>query len=92
VNFTATTTTTINHSVLLTWNASTSPSISGYNLYRGTVSGGPYTKITGSLVPSTSYVDNSVTSGQTYFYVATTVANSMESSYSTEVTAVVPTP
>jgi hypothetical protein len=91
VNFTATTT-TVGHSVLLTWNSSTSPSISGYNLYRGTVSGGPYTKITGSPVTSTSYVDNSVSSGQTYFYVATTVANSMESSYSTEVTAVVPTP
>lgn len=91
VNFTATTTTT-SHTVMLTWNSSTSPSINGYNLYRGTVSGGPYTKITESPITSTSYIDNGVTSGQTYFYVATTVASNLESSYSTEAVAQVPTP
>jgi hypothetical protein len=82
----------VSHSVTLTWTPSTSPSISGYHVYRGTVSGGPYTKMTSSPVSSTSYLDTSVASGQTYYYVATTVQSTTESSYSAPVAAVVPTP
>jgi chitodextrinase len=89
---TATTTISISHSVTLTWVASTTPSVS-YNVYRSTTSGGPYTKINGSLIAGLSYVDNSVVAGQTYYYVATAVDNtSAESAYSTQVTAVIPTP
>ncbi len=83
----------VQHSVSLSWTASTSPNIAGYNLYRGTVSGGPYMRINGSLDAGTSYVDNTVSSGQTYFYVTTAVnSTNVESAYSSQAEAVVPTP
>jgi hypothetical protein len=80
------------HSVTLTWNSSTSHSISGYNVYRSSGSGGSYIKLNTSPIPTTSYLDSSVVAGQTYFYVATTVQNATESSYSAQTVAVIPTP
>ena len=91
VNFTAVQQ-PVSHSVTLTWAASTSPRISGYNVYRASVSGGAYTKLNASPIPTTSYLDSNVASGKTYFYVATTVQNTNESTYSTQAQAVVPTP
>jgi Abnormal spindle-like microcephaly-assoc'd, ASPM-SPD-2-Hydin len=83
---------TIQHTVDLSWNASTSTSISGYNVYRGTVSGGPYSKINSALT-SMSYSDSTVQSGQTYYYVTTAVDSAgVESSYSSGVQAVIPFP
>jgi hypothetical protein len=80
------------HSVSLSWNASTS-SVVGYNAYRGSVTGGPYTKISSVLNASTNYVDNSVQAGQTYYYVTTAVDGSgVESGYSNQVKAAIPTP
>jgi hypothetical protein len=77
------------HSVSLSWNASTSQVV-GYNIYRGTTSGGPYTRLNSSLI-SLSFTDNNVQSGDTYFYVATAVdSNDVESGYSSVVTAVIP--
>jgi fibronectin type 3 domain-containing protein len=76
--------------VTLTWNASTS-TVTGYNVYRSTVSGGPYTKINSSLVNATTYVDTGVTAGQTYYYVVTSVdASSVESANSAEISVLVP--
>jgi hypothetical protein len=81
---------TVSHSVTLTWTASTS-TVSGYNVYRSTVSGGPYTKLNSTLVAATTYTDTSVQSGQTYFFVATAVDSSgVESADSTEVSATIP--
>jgi hypothetical protein len=81
---------TVSHSVTLTWTASTS-TVSGYNVYRSTVSGGPYTKLNSTLVAATTYTDTSVRSGQTYFFVATAVDSSgVESADSTEVSATIP--
>lgn len=82
------------HSVALSWTASSSSSISGYNVYRSATSGGTYTKINTSLVVPTGYTDNSVQAGQTYFYVATAVdTNGNESVYSSPPQqAVIPTP
>jgi hypothetical protein len=83
----------VQHSVSLTWTASSSPNISGYKLYQGTASGGPYRQIDATLITGTSYVDNSVSAGQTYFYVTTSVDNNnVESGYSNEAMAVVPKP
>jgi len=79
------------HTVSLSWNPSTS-SVVGYNVYRGTVSGGPYpTKLTPSPQNDTSLVDSSVQSSTTYFYVATAVdSESVESGYSNQTKAVIP--
>jgi hypothetical protein len=79
-------------SVTLSWNASTSPNVTSYNVYRATKTGGPYTKINRSPVASLTYVDGSVSSGQAYYYVATAVdSKGNESTYSTEAAAAVPT-
>jgi fibronectin type 3 domain-containing protein len=79
------------HTVDLTWNSSNNAV--GYNVYRSTVSGGPYSMINTSLDGTTAYTDSTVSSSQTYYYVATTVdGNSNESGYSTETQAVIPTP
>jgi ribosomal protein L11 len=79
------------HTVDLSWTASND--VVGYNIYRGTVSGGPYSMINPTLDGTTTYVDNTVSSGQTYYYVATAVnSNSQESGYSNEAQAVIPNP
>ncbi len=62
----------IAHSAALSWTASTSV-VTGYNIYRGTVSGGPYAKLNSSLIALTTYTDSTVQSGQTYFYIVTAV-------------------
>jgi hypothetical protein len=78
------------HSVTLTWNASTS-TVSGYNVYRGTVSGSGYVKLNSSLVAVLTYTDSTVQSGTTYFYVTTAVDSSgSESVHSNEVSAPIP--
>jgi hypothetical protein len=78
------------YSVTLTWDASSSSDITGYNVYRGTVSGGPYTEIA-SRVTGTSYTDTTVVEDKTYYYVTTAVNNENEQSgYSNQVTVDVP--
>jgi len=78
------------HSVSLRWTPSSS-TLSGFNVYRASVSGGPYTKVDPALIATSSYSDSSVSSGQTYYYVATEVdSTGTESGYSNEVSAVIP--
>jgi len=74
----------------LSWSASTS-TVAGYNVYRGTVSGGPYTKINSSLITTLDYTDSTVQNATNYYYVATAVDSSgNESVYSNEVSAPIP--
>jgi hypothetical protein len=81
------------HSVALTWNASASGNVVGYNVYRGSVSGGPYAQINSALDATTSDTDSTVQGGQTYYYVVTvTDSTGAESSYSNQVLAVIPYP
>jgi hypothetical protein len=81
------------HSVSLSWTASVSSNVSGYNLYRGTTAGGPYTKVNSTLIVATSYQDTTVQAGQAYYYVATAVDGSaIESAYSNQAPAVIPSP
>jgi len=88
LNFTAAV--VLAHTATGSWMASTS-TVSGYNVYRGTVSGGPYTKVNGLLIGALTYGDTTVLSGQTYFYVTTSVdASGNESVFSNEATAVIP--
>ena len=78
------------HSVTLTWSES-GGQIAGYNVYRSTVSGGPYSMINSSLVTPTNYTDGTVLSGTTYYYAVTAVGTSgMQSAYSSQTTATVP--
>lgn len=78
------------HSVKLTWKASASK-VSGYNVYRGTKSGGPYSLITSALDSGTSYNDTSVQAGVTYYYVVTAVnGKGQESVDSNQAKAAVP--
>jgi len=85
--------TTIQHIVDLSWNASTTGSITGYNVYRAISASGPFSKINPSLDTSLSYSDGSVQSGKTYYYATTAVDSSgQESSYSNQIQTVVPFP
>lgn len=80
------------HTVSLSWTASTS-TIAGYNVYRGTQTGGPYAQIGTGNGTATTYTDSTVQSGQTYFYVVTSVDSAgVESVFSNQAQAVVPTP
>jgi len=77
------------HSVILSWTPSMSQ-VTGYFVYRGTVSGGPYTKLNATADPNPSYTDTGLTSGS-YLYVVTSVnQNGVESVYSNEVAVVIP--
>jgi hypothetical protein len=79
------------HSVSLSWDPSTS-AVTGYNVYRGTRTGGPYTRLNSALEAGTQYSDTNVQSGATYFYVVTALdASSQESGFSNETMAVMPT-
>lgn len=84
------------HSVNLSWSDSSSPNISGYNIYRteyGT-SCGTYRKISSMLNTSTLYTDSSVEGGRSYCYAVTAVNTSnAESAYSNIVSDIqIPTP
>jgi uncharacterized protein YjbI with pentapeptide repeats len=74
----------------LIWEFSLSSDVVGYNVYRGTTSGGPYSLL--ASLPSTfQYTDNTVSSGTTYYYVVTAVGpGNTESVFSNQVTIVVP--
>ena len=88
---TATTTETLNvtHAGILTWNASTS-TVTGYNVYRGTKSGGPYTLL--ATANSLTFTDTTVVPSTTYFWVVTALDNTQESVYSNEVSGTIPSP
>jgi hypothetical protein len=80
----------VQHTVSLNWSPSTSQ-VNGYNVYRGSTSGGPYAKLNSSPDPSTAFTDSSVASAHTYYYVTTAVSSTgMESSYSNQVQVSVP--
>ena len=80
------------HQVDLSWHPGDAHAV-GYNIYRGTVHGGPYHQINTALDASTNYTDSTVVAGSTYYYVATEVnGQGRESAYSQEVRAIIPNP
>ena len=79
------------HTVQLSWDASTTHNVIGYNVFRGANQGGPYTQINSTLDPTTSYADSTVQGGQTYYYVTTAVnSDNTQSEYSNQTEAVIP--
>jgi hypothetical protein len=84
------------HTVSLSWNASTSSNIAGYNIYRAgyTASCGSYSMINSVLDTTTLYTDSNVIDGTAYCYATTAVNTSgQESAYSNIVSNVqIPAP
>ncbi len=84
------------HSVNLSWTASASSNVVGYNVYRAVYSGscGTYSKINSLLNTGTLYTDSTVASGTSYCYASTAVNTSNEESgYSNVVSNInVPSP
>jgi fibronectin type 3 domain-containing protein len=80
--------------VVLQWDASSTSDVVGYNVYRSTVSGGPYTQLNSSVITDLNYIDENVQAGQTYYYVVTAIASDgvTESADSSEARATVPSP
>lgn len=73
------------HNVDLSWAASTSHNVSGYNVYRAAYTGscGSFSRINSALLATTSYADSTVTNGASYCYAATAVnTDEEESGYS----------
>jgi concanavalin A-like lectin/glucanase superfamily protein/Big-like domain-containing protein len=80
---------TVTAQIALTWSAS--QGAVGYNIYRATTSGGPYTRINSSLDSNTSYNDQAVQDGVTYYYVTTALnSQGQESTYSNQASATLP--
>ncbi len=81
------------HDVNLSWTASPTPGIAGYYIYRGTTSGGERsTPLNSTPNNGTSYTDEGVTAGATYYYVVKAVASNAvtQSAPSNESSATVP--
>lgn len=77
------------HKVTLNWRASASAVI-GYIVYRGS-SSDSLVKLSGSIVPSTTYIDSDVSDGHTYYYAVASVNSSdTESAQSTPISVTIP--
>jgi len=63
------------YTVNLSWDASTSQ-VAGYNVYRSSTLSGTYSKVNPALDAATSFTDNTVASGATYYYDVTSVNSS----------------
>ena len=81
---------TANHVVDLSWKASTSANVAGYNIYRSP-DAATWKKINASTIAPTLYSDSTVANGSTYYYAATTVdIYGHESSKTAAIKVVVP--
>lgn len=80
------------HKVDLSWIASTSENVSGYNIYRAAYDAGSckvFYKINSVLVAGTSYTDFEIVNGMSYCYATTAVnTRNEESAYSNIVSEV----
>ena len=80
-----------NHTVALTWERSSTSSVTGYFVYRGTKPSGPFAQLNSSPESSPTYSDGTVSSGQVYYYYVTAVDSSnIQSADSNEVSVTIP--
>jgi hypothetical protein len=80
-----------NHTVALTWERSSTSSVTGYFVYRGTKPSGPFSQLNSSPESSPTYSDSTVSSGQVYYYYVTAVDSSnIQSADSNEVSVTIP--
>jgi fibronectin type 3 domain-containing protein len=77
-------------SVRLAWDPVPEYWIAGYHLYRSPQEGGPWQRVNLDLIPETWYLDETVESGETWYYSVTAVNTfGAESALSTPVRVVV---
>jgi fibronectin type 3 domain-containing protein len=80
----------VEHTVALSWKASTNSNVISYSVYRSTISGASYGLLS-SAISGQAYVDPAVQSGATYYYVVTAVDDQgRESSYSSQAAITIP--
>lgn len=72
--------------VNLSWTASAGP-VTSYNVKRSTTQGIGHVTIANVLAPTTTFTDNGVTNGTTYFYIVTALNGAIESVPSNEASA-----
>jgi cellulose 1,4-beta-cellobiosidase len=87
------------HAAHLNWTASTTATVTSYNVYRATALAGPYTQIATLVLAATAcngtsctWTDTSVTAGSTYYYEVTAVAVLVESAATSPILATIPSP
>ncbi len=83
------------HDVILAWTPSTTSGIAGYNVFRGTTSGGESaTPLNSSPISGATYTDTNVQAGQAYYYMVTAIGSNdtAQSPDSNEASATVPSP
>ena len=61
--------------------------LTGYKLYRSTVSGGAYSLVAETDASTTTYTDTGLSNGTTYYYVVQAVYDEGNSPYSNEASA-----
>jgi hypothetical protein len=74
-------------SVVLSWQGATDANggaVSGYNVYRSTTPGGPYTKVNPALITGTGFTDASAQTGTFYYVVKSVDSDGDESVASNE--------
>ena len=73
--------------IALFWPANPEPDIAGYLLYRSTDPKGPWTKLTPTLYTKTTFTDENVEPGKTYYYYLEAVDTSGNVSPKSEIVA-----
>jgi hypothetical protein len=80
------------YSIDITWDASTDPTVTGYNVYQGGASRA-YTNIVPVGLSSQPMLEfSNIQIGGTYFFAVTSTGSGLESAYSSEVSAQIPPP
>jgi len=79
-------------SASLSWTANTEPDLSGYDVYRSTTPGGPYTQVNATRLTSPAYSDSGLTNGTTYYYVVKAIDTAGNVSGASNEASAVPAP
>ncbi len=79
-------------SAILHWDLDPGPNLAGYNVYRSTSSGGPFTELNSGPLTTLGYCDLAVSDGQTYYYQVTAVSTSSQTSPPSATVSTTPNP
>jgi hypothetical protein len=84
------TATVAGNAVVFAWDPNTEPDLAGYNVYQGTHTGGPYTKIGSVGVMATPTFTVTLSNNGTYYFVVSAFnLGGLESGYSNEVSKII---